>query len=411
MNHKPHDNFIADYCYYHSGLECPTRYFVWSALAFISIVISRRVYLDRVYDGLRLTPQLYVCLVGVQGGRKSVAKDACRDILINEFPDIPIGGSVETPQSITKFMASDDGMRAFIDETGANVEYRPYCLIVNELKNFLSLNAVAMIDFLVDIWDRKFYLYRTANKGEHHIVNPYVSFLGCGTTDFITDYLKEKILSGGLARRMLFINYNEEVEYKTPYIPEGSLPLIDRAKKHLHRLRGLSGPFRWEPGAYATFETWRIAKKPTHSDPVMAGFMRTKADLVLKVMMLLCLAEYETTLLLRNDHLALALEMFADIEPDMERLFAGAGKNPLATPTAQALQLIEMAGGRLSMVEFRKVLFRDMPGRDIYGVIEHLRKTDQLFVVADENKREYVLTKQHKEKLQAQGLVKKEETK
>lgn len=364
----------------------------------MSIIIGRRVYLDRVYDQLRLTPQMYVCLVGVQGGRKSVAKDSARDILVEHFPDIPLSGSVETPQSITKFMAEDENTRCYVDETGTNVEYRPYCLMVNELKNFLTLNPTAMIDLMVDIWDRKFYTYRTANKGVHEIPNPYLTFLGCATTEFIADQLKEKILSGGLSRRMIFINYCDEIPNKTPTIPEGGAIRLATAIGHLHKIRNYAGPMRWEtPKDYAVYEEWRTSNRGSHSDPNMAGFLRTMPDLILKVMMMLSLAEYETKMTINIHHMRQALVMFDEILPDLEKLFAGAGKNPLANVTINALGRVQKLGGKMTMVEWKKILWYDAPGKDIYSITEYLKSTGQLFIDVEElngRPREMVYTKE-----------------
>lgn len=391
-------NCITDFCYYHSGLECPRRYFLWASIQMVSTVAGRRFYLNRVYENLKLTTELYTCLVGVQGTTKSVTKDAVRNVLLNEFPDIPLSASVETGTTIAKAMANDDCIRAFSLADGTTKEYRPFCFVVNELASLLTFNATSIINFLVDIWGQPVYHYRTEKQGSLVIESPYLTVLACATTEYITDQIKERILTGGFARRMIFVNLTEEIERKTAYIPEGGQAAYDRAIAHLHKIRTMNGPINWRSvDDWKEFEKWRTSKLITHTNPNMAGFLRTKPDLVLKVMIVLSLAEYDTKLELRKDHMDLALDMFDDIEPDMEKLFIGAGKNPMATNVQLILDSIDRAckqGHPMSIIDFKKLLFQNVSNtRDIANIIDHLEKTKQVFRMNNGSGIEVVLSR------------------
>ena len=156
-------NFIADYLVYNQGNEVPRNFHIWSALATLSAVVNRKVYIRQGYFTHR--PMLYVCLIGEQGDRKSTAKDIARDILVDVFPNMPIAGSVTTREKITQYLGSDEAARTYMDEKGELIDYRPYNMYINELKNFLSVNPSGMIDFLTDIYSRDYFKVETKHVG------------------------------------------------------------------------------------------------------------------------------------------------------------------------------------------------------------------------------------------------------
>src|SRR6267378_5661198 len=115
---------LADYTFYNSGNECPESYHIWSCLATFSAILSRRIYIDRGY--FKIFPNLYVCLVGDAGSGKNTARGiATNNLLIDNFPDIPISASITSREDICKFMGSEECLRTFRDEKEEIHEYRP----------------------------------------------------------------------------------------------------------------------------------------------------------------------------------------------------------------------------------------------------------------------------------------------
>jgi len=411
MTQEPPPNLIKDFCYFHSGMECPTRYLLWASIQMISIVAGPRFYVSRVYDQLKLSPALYTVLVGIQGGRKSVSKDCVAEMLYEEFPDIPLSADVDTKTTIVKAMSKEDNVREYLDAKGVKVQYRPFCILANEFCDLLTFSGKDIINTIVGMWNVPRYRYRTDRQGFLVIDNPYLTILGCATTEYITDQLKDKILTGGAARRVIFVNYTETVQRKTPYTPTGTEGMRERIIAQLHKIRNLAGEFKWRtPEEYLAFEAWRCDEKQPHNvpnaNPNMAGFFGSMPDLILKVMIALALAEYDTKLELRSDLFAMALSLFDEIIPDMERLFIGAGKSHLAATTdnlMDTVERIEAKGGAVSLARFRSILFQTNHPRDIYAVEDLLLKTGRISKFTKEGK-EFVLSQKTRER-----MVKEEE--
>jgi hypothetical protein len=367
--------YLSDYLMYNSGNECPPSFHIWSGLALLSSVVSRKVFVE--YGYFNVHPNLYVCLVAEQGSRKTSAKDIACDILIEEFPHIPRSKSVMSKEAITQFLGSPESVRTFIDHKGILTEYHPFSLFINELKNFISINPMGMIDFLTDIYDQKLFDVGTKNKGVDIIPNPYMVMLACETPQWIASRLKMDIISGGFARRVMFV-YEVEEPIRIPF-PEIS-PERLAAKKaviaQLHRAEELVGPFQWTPESRKFFEEW-YKKVPTPADALMRGYMRSKHIQLLKVCMLLAAVD-DNKLILERHHLEMGLKVLNAIEPNMERLAIGAGRNELIQPTARLLDLVKDKGGMVPEKELMKFCFRDMSPQEAQGVILHLERTDQI---------------------------------
>jgi hypothetical protein len=288
------NNFIADYLTYNSGNECPENYHIWSALSILSATVNRKIWIDMGY--FEIIPNLYVCLVGEQGNRKTVAKDIAYDMFREVCPNIPVSAESMSKEAVAQYMASEEQARSFKDPaTQKIIETHPFAIFITELKNFLSINAVTMVDFLTTIYDRKFYDVKTKNKGNDIIPNPCVTFLACETPEWLIARLKDSIISGGFCRRMLFIvESDSDVRIAFPSITKESAEAALRCKAHLKILNSpdFAGQIVWSSDAKEYYENWyKNLKLP--SDPFMKGFYRSKHIQVLKVASLCTAADYE----------------------------------------------------------------------------------------------------------------------
>lgn len=376
-------NFIDDYLYYQSGNECHKSYHLWSALTLLSAVVGRRVYFDiggaNGYGQLRCNINLLTCLIGPQGGRKSVAKDMAKDLLMEIHPTYPIANSVETREGICKFLGSEEAMRYYTDENGQTVEWRPFFMPPNELKNFLSVNPVNMIDFLVDISDRKVYNVRTKGAGDDYINNPCLSMLACATTDYVTGELKEKTFSGGLARRVLFINETAEVTPNPePCPPADSIAGWERVKKHLAEVITVAGPFKWATAEDKNFYNLWYMKKERSTDALMAGFERSEHFQMLRVAMLYAMAEYEPKLVLTRELISKAIKTINSIKPGMAKLFQASGRNELMVPKLRLMEIIEKQGGLVAQKKLMRLAESVVSPIEYMSLERHLVDSGQI---------------------------------
>lgn len=365
--------FLQDYLYYNEENECPRDYHLWSALVVLAAANGRRVYCNRGYQCLHT--MLYVTLVGKQGTRKSTAKDIARDMFVDACPDIPVGAAVQSREDIVKFMSSEHCLRA-MNINGEPVEYRPMVFFVNELKNWLSINPGAMIEFLTDIYDRKYFDASTIKHGMQKIVHPCVNILACETPEWIIDKLKAKIISGGFARRMIYVYITDEQQTKRIAFPKPTADMEaarQRCVAHLQKISSIAGEFKWSADGYKFFEDWyNNMGKP--ADEVMAGYYRSKHDQLIKVSMCLALAEDDPQLLLTKDLLETGLALLDSIEKNMPLLSVAAGRNELALPQQRILEVLRQNGGFMREKLLRQAIDKDLEPREQYTLLTHLER-------------------------------------
>lgn len=369
-------NFIQDYLTYNQNNECPKNYHFWTAFSILASAVTRKLV---VYQGyFRIRPNLYIGLIGTQGGRKTTAADIGREIFRKALPNHPIGNSTMSAQRIIEFMSSDECARAYTDHEGITIEYRPITLFVNEMKNFLSVNPAQTIAFLTDIYDRDFFDSGTIKRGLEAIYNPCVNFLGCETPDWIIENLKRSIISGGFARRIIYVYETEEPKR----IPFPSItPEMEEARArciaHLQKISTIAGVFEWEPEARKYYAHWYTTFKRS-DDAIMQGFDSSRHVQVMKLAMLLAVAEYNPRLILTAANLDYAVKFIDVIAGNMPRLSIAAGRNELALPQQQLTEMIEAHGGLMPEKEVLRRGGKNLTPNELSMVLNHLVNSDQL---------------------------------
>jgi hypothetical protein len=372
-------NFISDFLEYNSGTECPKNYLRWTALSALAVAAGLRYDLNQ--GRITIRPNMYLLLVGEQGNRKSYAKDQARDLIEEAFPDFPIGADVTTRDDLMKFMSDEITERAYVDADGNQATYHPLALFVNELKHFLSYNPSTMISFIVDIFDRKTFKGSTIRRGAEEIVNPCLNILACENTDWLIGRLKDGIITGGFSRRFVVVYEPEncDVIIPRPFLPANGKMLWARMKAHLQNLQSRAVHYKWDATAERFFDLWyKKHKESMPEDQTMRGFMRTKDQQMLKLAMLLDLAEEKPSYTITVDLLETVLAMFAEVEPNMPKLYAAAGRNELALPQQRLIELIITRGNIIAEKELLKIINKDMNTFEAGNVMRHLEMTDQV---------------------------------
>ncbi len=341
------------------------------------MTMGRKVYVDHQY--YRISPMMYICLVGRQGIRKGTAKDLASDMFTEVFPTYPLGPSVISREKIVEQMSLPESARSYSDENGELVEFRPMGFFVNELKNFMSINPQGMIEFLTDIYDRKQFNAGTLKHGLQNILHPCINILACETPDWIIDKLKLKIISGGFSRRMLYVYETEQSERITfPYISPEAAAARQWCCAHLEKISTISGAFRWDcQETRDYFDCW-FKSLPVPDDTVMAGFYEAKDVLAQKVAMMLAVAQMEPKLVFTQELLSTAIAFLESIEENLPKLSIAVGRNELALPQQQLLELLRKNGGMLSERQLKTVTQLDMSPMEYTTIMRHLEDTKQV---------------------------------
>lgn len=392
-------SFLRDYLFYNCGdgttcfgNESPRNFHIWSAFSVLSSALSRRVWVEQGF--FTTYANLYACLVGKQGTRKTTAKDIAYDLLREALRDeVPVAAESMSKEAITQFMSKEEQMRMFKDPvTGDPLEYRPFSIFCTELKNFVSINPMVMCDFLTTIYDRGRTCYDvvTKNKGSDMIIRPHVVFLACETPEWVQERLKLNIISGGFSRRVVWVYETDRTaSVAFPEITKPQAEAWARCRAHLKRLWSITGGFTWTPSAILFYKDWydkhRAEMSKKNQSPFMEGYEESKHIQLQKICMCLAACEYldPLPLIFTDDLLQAGLAMLTLIEPNMEKLALGYGSNKLASASSKFLQVIEQNNGRIPEYVLKRLTWADLQGRDFTEVLDHYVKTKQLYKVQD----------------------------
>lgn len=389
----PHElNWLTDYTFFNSNNECPKRFHIFCGLACLSAAISRKVWIDAGY--WTYYPNLYIVMVGDPGCGKSTALDVAKPFI--RKLGIPLAADAMTTQALLRRMSEEGSpchksvklTKKYEDENGEIKlrneieEYSPIAIFAGELISFIGMDPYGWITFLTTIYHEACHEVGTKNKGDDLIKGPYVTLLGCLTPETNANLMQQKIISSGMARRTLWIWSTGRGEPQPrPVITPSQRAALQRCFKWAQHLnKNVKGEFKWTDEAIAFYDPWYIHLRKNINKiatPATAGYFESKHVQLMKVAMLLALAESDA-LILDVKHLKLALSILEEVEPDMEKVFSGQGRNQEAAVAAKILHMVENS----NVPPLKKVvygtLYNDATRDEIDRILKHLILQEKL---------------------------------
>lgn len=378
-------SFLQDYMIFSSGNESPEVYHKWCALSTLSHLASRRIWVDQGI--FTVYPNMYVMLVGNAGIKKSTAMSLSRS-LVREIKTVPIAPPSITKEALTQFMAEKDSpcqkhFKHLKDGKPALIPYTHLSIFANELITLLNSggNAMGMVEFLTDIWDQPVFEVKTKGAGTDHIIGPYITVLGCLTTESISNLMNTKIISSGFSRRCMFVYSNDiGTPVPRPTVSQAQLDAWNRCVKRALEIQKLSGPFTWSPAAVDFWDDWYRSnheRKANEDSPVRKGFFQTKPDYVLKLASLITISDTDH-LELTDISLQLATAFINEIEPNMDIVFAGAGRNELS-PLASAIEtMINSSDQPIPISRIHASFYSQAKTEELNEVLSHLSTSGKI---------------------------------
>jgi hypothetical protein len=380
-------SFLQDYTILTATNEAPTIYHRWCALSLLSHSVGRQVWIDWSIVG-KVHLNLYIILVGNPGSKKSTAMRIARGF-IERLKVKKIAADSMTREMICLTMGQEDSkcQQTFTYED-KKIRYSQLSIFANELINLINSggNAIGMIDFFTDVWDKELYEVETKGKGCDVIERPYVSILGCLTPSTIKLLLSQRVVSGGMVRRCIFVQaQSSSMPVAFPEMSEEQVAASTRIFAHIQKVRNAVGPMVWTDEAREVFKSfyddnfWR--KKKVH-DEALASFLETKPELVLKVAALRHMAQDPIEYKLTADSIHFAVAMVTEVEQGGSYLFAGVGTNKMSSVAQAMEQLINANADPVHKKFLYQAFIKDATIPEIDEIIEGFQRTDK-FVVAE----------------------------
>lgn len=380
---------LNDFIYYNSGHECPDNFVTWSGISLLSAVLGRRVWVKHG-DYFTIYPNLYVCLVGTAGSGKSSAMGEAENIFVNNFKDYLVSESIQSREDLLKKMGSPECEKYFKDEEGrfglkgAIHSFRPFYAIVDELSNFVSVEATKMIGMLVGIYSRNSFStgFKNDVASNQRILNPCLNVLACTVPEWIMSNLKIDLFTGGLGRRLIIVYSKKDKSIDDPVHPKGAADTMARIVQHLKAAEQCYGPITRDANAIKWWKNWYHSPgRINREDPILMQFHETKHIQLLKVATALCMCEQPFTMTMTEDHLAAGLFMLDSLEEDIVRLTSGIGRNELAGVGAQVIDFLKRTDDHAATeIHLKKFFHRYLNTPEFNEVINHYIATHQLIV-------------------------------
>lgn len=367
-------SFLSDYIRATEGNESPLNYHLWSAIGAMSAAAGRRFWFR--LGRLVYYPHLYILLVGEPGVKKSTAMNVAKRLIVDS-KICPVAASQATKEFLAKAMSHEKfpGKR-FYTWRNDTIEYNQYAIFATEFTQFIAVNPEGMLEFFTSIYDEAVHSVDTKGQGSDYVVGPSITLLGCLTPHMLKGYLKTNVLTGGFARRTVFVyGFRERI---IPIPEEPPAECIENMHAWIQRIKPKCGEFTFGPGAKEWYIEWYTKTQQSLKDiskPTTEGYYSTKQELLFKVAMMLALSETEgDDMRISPEYLQMAEDMFfKPIEENLERVFEGAGINPNAGVSAQICNMLEKMNMPMARKKIEAMFFGDATSyNDLKDTIGHL---------------------------------------
>lgn len=349
--------------------ESPDNYHMFAALSAISAAVKRNVWVDQgMYI---LYPNMYVALVGPPGRTAKSTAMYMASQIAQGAGVIKFG-----PNSCTR----EQLIRALVESKLNN-----QCAMAvwsSEFSSLIGPSGLLMIQFLLDIYDCNYtdpsgWKYETKHQGKDAIVNPYLAGLFCTTPDYLVESMPDNIIGHGFTSRVIFVH--EEKERLINPRPAKTDDLLGAALvSDLRHISRIAGQFTWtEAGAAAYDAYYQSLYDNIPEDHRIEGYHWRKKIHILKVAMLLSLAESDSLVLDRRD-IDAAVQILHRIEHNMARVFRSVGKYEYTTDVERVGAYVHNHGHVLLEDVYRK--FYHLGVENLAQVMELLKRSHTIKV-------------------------------
>ena len=299
----PANGFLGEYIKYASQCtDAPVQYHIATALSILSIVVNRKVFINRGHKGLY--PVLWVIVLGDSGTyRKTTSQNIGTDLLVDIKDDGDTDGGLKGSNEFTK-----ESLIEQLSESPRKI------LCFSEIASLLTQAEASynkgLKPILIDLFDAPAQYVRKLKEKTFTIEEPFLNILGASTTEWFIENIKEEELRSGFLARFIYICAMRKGK-SMPFPPPADLKIRKTLIKILTRLNKKHSEIVLNAEAKKLYETWYVkheAKLDKESlKGLLAPFYVRLADYLLKISMLF--AVNEETLIINEAHMKQAISL------------------------------------------------------------------------------------------------------
>lgn len=361
-------------------LESPRQYYYWAALAAISAIAKRNIYLDQFR--FFLYPNIYVFLIGPSGIRKGPPVNFATR-LVNGVANTRVITGRSSIEGITKEMGTSR-----TSEGGHVIDGASAFVSAGEFASSLVDNAQALT-ILTDLYDAHYYTkWKNTLVGREGEVldRPYLTMLGASNQIHLNEVIKTRDIQGGFIARTFIINATiKNAKNSLVKRPDSELDM-DALIEYLKEIARLRGGFIWSNGADELYDNWYNTFDDQKED--ITGTRARIHTSVLKVAMLLSLSK-RLDLTLQPEDIEEALVACDTLIKDMNAVFMPGRGSETDMGKKVAMVLTDLVNAKDYTVSRQQLMTRHWGHLDAFSidqVIETLMQPGLIKTRADGNK-------------------------
>jgi len=281
------DNLIDLYMAYAGQSEVPPQFHLWCCLSVIASAVSNKVWLEKM-PGKKLTPNLYVALIGPSAIGKGEAIDAMLNV-VRDQPKINFyRGKVTAP-----------GLLDVLAMPGKNgrPSWAHLLLVTPELSWSIGRGewADGLVKQLTELYGGSIDPVReyTRTRGTTlRITDLCINWIAGTTREWLLSSIPPDSISGGFFGRMVAVpaDYNFDLRYYRPIVSADWEVILALLRARVAVLSSLAGAFGMTADALANEQKW-YEERPAPTDPDLQAAYKRQHDLMLKLAMILSLAD------------------------------------------------------------------------------------------------------------------------
>ena len=376
-----------------SDFESPRKFFYWSALAAVSSVVKRKVYLRKRSGGRTnylLYPNIYVFLIGDSAVvRKGPPVKMARK-LVKAVGSTRIISGRSSFQGIIKELAT--ARTVYDEKTQKQILYHDSSAFIcaSELRSSLIQDPQAFAT-LTDLYDGDFadeWKVLLRGSGVEELKNVNITLLGGTNPAYLREVISGADVEGGIIGRsfMVYAKERQTINPLTEDVDGEDEEEEDEEKEDnqyneeaewLRELSLLHGFFRYSRPAKDLYDEWYRDFTTRKVDDRTGTFGRLH-DQVLKVAMLLSLTK-KHELILDKETMEEAISSCLDIASDLNRAIMPAGKSEISGKMVAILQdLINRNGEEVKRRILLTKFYGEVSYQDLDMIIENLKNAQVL---------------------------------
>ena len=315
-----------------SEAESPARFQYWSALAAVSAIAKKNVFINRyIY---KLYPNIYVILVGKSGLRKGNPVTLSKNMVLTANSTRIMAGR-NSVQSIIKELGKAKSL-----ESGGIIKEASAFIVSGEMDAFFIKDPDAMT-VLTDLYDTHAHepewKNTTKTQGTNILKNPCITLLGGTNEDHFKSAIAEKDVRGGFIARTIIVFESKRRLINDLTERPSIVPNVKELAAHLTKISEMKGEVKLTPEAKSIYRPWyKDMSLLEHDDTT--GTIERIGDTVLKVAMLIALTS--EMMCITGEHMQEAIDRCMECLAGLRYVVMGAAKNETAEFTGRVLKYL-----------------------------------------------------------------------